>query len=98
MKLCKNPPSKLLWLDLETGGLDEDTQPIIEVAARATEGLFQTLSEFHRVIKTSNIVIIARSPSPRAVRGIGESIGESDRFLNSIHCIVSIQMMGLRHL
>lgn len=53
MEKTQDRPSKLLWLDLETGGLDEEKQPIIEVAARATDGLFQTLSEFHRIVFTS---------------------------------------------
>lgn len=55
MKLInsKTRPEKLLWLDLETGGLNLEVQPIIEVAAIVTQAAFEKLASFHRVIYAS---------------------------------------------
>lgn len=43
-------PKKILWVDLETGGLDERAQPIFEVAAIVTSSCFKPLDQFHKVI------------------------------------------------
>lgn len=50
LQRMKEGPSKLLWLDLETGGLDIAKQPIIEVAARVTSSAFDVLENFHEVV------------------------------------------------
>ena len=46
----KSENTKLLWLDLEAGGLDYEKQPILEIAAIVTEGIFKELESFYALI------------------------------------------------
>ena len=41
---------RLLWVDLEMTGLDENIDTILEVAAVVTDLDFKTLEEYHRVV------------------------------------------------
>lgn len=41
---------RLLWVDLEMTGLDENVDTILEVAAVVTDLEFKTLEEYHRVV------------------------------------------------
>ncbi|MBI5357545.1 oligoribonuclease [Candidatus Saccharibacteria bacterium] len=52
MKIDKNAtPTKLLWVDLEMTGLDEQKDVIIEVACEVTDFNFKTLASYEAVIK-----------------------------------------------
>jgi len=53
LKAAKHVSRKLLWVDLEMGGLDEKVQPIIEVAMIVTKGPFEMIDQFHAVIYQS---------------------------------------------
>jgi len=58
----KTRPQKILWLDLETGGLELERQPIIEVAAIVAENVFEQTASFHRIIFASEQQIKAFEP------------------------------------
>lgn len=51
MSDAKKNPTKLLWVDLEMTGLDVEKEVIIEVAAVATDLKFNTLDQYHAVVK-----------------------------------------------
>lgn len=46
-----NPKLRLLWLDMEMTGLDVEKEVPIEVAAIVTDASFQSLAQYHAVIK-----------------------------------------------
>ena len=55
MKINKNAtPTKLLWVDLEMTGLDEEKAVIIEVACEGTAFDFKTLASYEAVIKQTD--------------------------------------------
>jgi len=65
LEKVKEAPEKLLWVDLETGGLDEFQQPIFEVAAIVTKGCFDVIGSFHRLIYQSPETLAKMEPGAR---------------------------------
>jgi oligoribonuclease len=54
---------KVGWLDLETGGLDEDTHPILEVYMRATRAdPKDVVGEFHAIINVDPAAVAQMDP------------------------------------
>ena len=51
MSVAADKPSKLLWIDMEMTGLDVAKEVPIEIAAIVTDWQFNTLAEYHAVIK-----------------------------------------------
>lgn len=62
MKNRNKRPTKLLWIDLETTGLDPLKTRIIEVAAIVTDFDLNELDTYEAVIKQSNAVIESSEP------------------------------------
>jgi oligoribonuclease len=60
--------SNLVWVDLETGGLDEDQVPIYEVASIITDGDLNELGRFEAVVRSEYIVL-----TPWTLKQHGES-------------------------
>jgi len=58
-------PSRLLWLDMEMGGLDPNRQPILEVAMIVTNPSLEELDSYHSIIKHSDQVIQNMEPEAR---------------------------------
>jgi oligoribonuclease len=54
------PPTKLLWVDLEMTGLDPVNDVILEVAAEVTDFDFKTLASYEAIIKQSREKVAER--------------------------------------
>ena len=56
-KLANKPATKLLWVDLEMTGLDPEKDPILEVAAIATDWDFKEIATYEGVVKNDEITL-----------------------------------------
>lgn len=59
---AKRPINQLFWLDLETGGLDENRQPIIEVGSIITDSSLNEVARFREVVYQPSETIQAFDP------------------------------------
>jgi len=53
-------PTKLLWVDLETTGLDPDNDVILEVAAEVTDLDFKTLASYETCVSQPRELVLQR--------------------------------------